>query len=82
MLIKIDMNSGTAKCLWSDDVDLQSLGKCSVYRASNVEFCDITQAWYVFDPSMDDLVEGQPINGFKNRKEALAWEREWAEGRL
>lgn len=40
---------GTARCLWTDAVPLQALGRLEVRRASTIEFDEATQQWQVRD---------------------------------
>jgi len=67
--------------LWTDKIDLLSLGHAKVVRASHVEFCNTLQAWVIFDTSMKPI-PGQPSGGFAKRADALMFEVEWAHGEI
>jgi len=77
MLIRIDIDAGVMKTLWTDELPLEEFGTLHVTRASNVEFDDERQAWFVARPSGEKIAEG-----FARRADALAWEVLWAEGEL
>ncbi len=84
--MKIRISTGGAICgLWSDAVDWQALGRVSVHRASQVEFCARRQAWYVRDGMARNRLHtpleialrrpgGGVLHWSKSREEALAWE--------
>lgn len=78
MLLRVDMQAGEVRCLYTDDLSLDSLGTLHVSRASHVEYNDAAQSWEVLSPDSKDLLSG----GFRTRKEALAWEVRWAESKL
>lgn len=42
-------SDGTARCLWTDAVPLQALGRLEVRRASTIEFDNARQHWVVRD---------------------------------
>lgn len=73
IVIQIDMNKGVMKTLWTDELPLEEFGVLRVTRASNVEFDDSAQAWFVATPDGVKIAEG-----FIRRSDALAWEHEWA----
>jgi len=58
---------GTARCLWTDAVPLQELGKLDVHRASMVEFNPSEQEWEV-------RVDGKTLFSHSSRAVCLAWE--------
>ena len=64
--------SGEIRCLYSETLDLHSLGKLSISRGSFVE-PDKEGQWFA------DLVpvEGPKLGPFRNRSEALAAEVAW-----
>jgi hypothetical protein len=61
---------GTARCLWTEAVPLQELGRLDIQRAMSVEFDNRLQAWRVFDP------EGDCLYCSPSRDNCLAWERQ------
>jgi hypothetical protein len=63
---------GTARCLWTEAVPLQELGRLELQRASTVEFNHPMQVWEVrlaSDPM--DVAFAHP-----SRQTCLAWEQE------
>ena len=65
---------GTARCLYSETIDLAELGQPQIIRASHVE-PDETGRW------MADLspVSGPQLGPFPSRSQALAAEAAWLE---
>lgn len=80
----IDFNSdGTATCLHSDEIPLQTIGKMTTRRASEVEFNDKTQEWEVWlhNRGWKNTMGGwskqhKPLFSAQSRAECLAWERD------
>ena len=72
MVLTIDL-AGTTRCLYTEVIDLEALGKTTVRRASHVEPCP--GGWSV-DMSP---VGGQVYGPFAKRSEALAAETRWLE---
>jgi hypothetical protein len=62
---------GTARCLWTEAVPLQELGRLARQRASTVEFNHLTQVWEVRLASAPDAVAFARIS----REACLNWER-------
>ena len=64
--------SGNARCIYSETIDLASLGNPIITRASHVEPDEHGQ-WYA------DLspVDGPRLGPFSTRSEALAAEQQW-----
>lgn len=60
---------GTGAGLYTEVIDLYSLGKLEISRATWIEFDEEAQNWVVFDYS------GQPLFSDKSRQVCLAWER-------
>ena len=60
---------GTVRCLWTEAVPLQELGRLKLQRACSIEFDNHAQAWRVFD-AMGDCLYCSP-----SRETCLAWER-------
>ena len=66
--LEID-KSGNIHCLYTDSVDLFSLGRVTdVRKASNVEFCEDRQMWQVTALSGEVLYEN------KSREKAIEYE--------
>ena len=63
--------SGTARCLWTEAVPLQELGRLDVQRASAVEFNPTTQVWEVRLASAPEVV----AYAHPSRETCLEWER-------
>jgi O-methyltransferase involved in polyketide biosynthesis len=72
MKVEITKN-GEIRMLQSDALDLTSLGKPEIIRASHVEFDNAKSAWYV-QSARTLLILAE---GFKTRSEALDWEKTW-----
>lgn len=71
---------GDAYFLYSDDNPLNKLGKLQLRRASNVEFDEETQRWFIIDDTIydsdvspDDKILGDP-SGYESRLQAIAAE--------
>lgn len=62
---------GTARCLWTEAVPLQELGRLAMQRASTVEFNQSTQDWEVRLASNPDVV----AFAHPSREACLNWER-------
>lgn len=65
-------NSGQASCVYDETIDLGSLGKLAIQRASHVE--PDTQGRWLADLSP---VQGPTLGPFAQRSEALAAEVAW-----
>lgn len=75
MILTID-REGTARCLYTEDLDLAELGVQRIDRASEVE---PTEAGW----TADLLLAGGPILGpFPTRSQALAAEVAWLENHV
>lgn len=61
---------GTATCLYSELIDLNSLGRLEVSRASNIEFNNATQHWEVKNR------RGRVLYFSRSRTACLGWEQE------
>ena len=77
---------GTVRSLWTDEIDWPSLGRSSVRRAAQVEYCDRRQQWYVRAGQPRSWVFrllqrvlhrpfGDVLHWARTRKQALAWEQ-------
>jgi hypothetical protein len=64
---------GGLQMLHSDAVDLSEFGAVEVTRASNVEFDNAKQRWYVQSFATMKILK----DDFFTREEALAWEKDW-----
>lgn len=65
---------GTSRCLYTEVIDLRTLGELDIHRASHVE-PSATGEW------LADLspVQGPLLGPFASRSEALAQEARWLE---
>ena len=63
------MPNGTVRGLYTEEVDLSTLGQLEVQRAMAIEFDNQLQAWRVFD-GMGDCLYCSP-----SREMCVAWER-------
>ena len=62
--------AGVGRCLYTEAIDLTTLGKLHVERATRIEFDNTLQAWRVRD------TEGFPLFTAPTRQACLAWEQE------
>lgn len=76
MLLTIDCR-GTTRCLYGEDVELASLGKVRICRASHVEPDDAGRWWADLSPA------GGPYLGpFVRRSAAIRAEQVWLEANV
>ena len=61
---------GMVKGLYTEVINLQTLGQLKVERATSIEFDHPWQVWRVFDP------EGHMMYCSPSRKVCLEWERQ------
>lgn len=69
-VIKFD-EQGTGHCLYTEAVDLSSIGPLQIARASNIEFNQATQQWEVRGS------EEQLMFQNRSRSVCLAWEHQY-----
>lgn len=69
-VIKFDQQ-GTGHCLYSEAIDLSSIGPLHIARASTIEFNWAIQQWEVRNP------EGQLLFQNRSRSVCLAWEHQY-----
>ena len=62
---------GHIDCLYTDAIDLRTLGRLQVYRATDIRFCEKSQEWKVRCASTGALLHTDP-----SREACLAWERD------
>lgn len=68
IVLKITIE-GDIKCLYTDEIDLFSIGRVTdVRKASNVEFDEPSQSWHVLS------LEGNTLYTNPNREDAIEWE--------
>ena len=66
-VLTFDAN-GTGSCLYSELIDLQSIGSLQVTRATEIEFNPLRQLWEVKD--------GKTLFAHPSRTVCLAWEQQ------
>jgi hypothetical protein len=66
-LVLTVLTNGEAGCLYSELIDLSSIGLLEVSRASNIEFNQQKQMWEV-------RVDGKVLFAHSSRAVCLAWE--------
>ena len=69
IVLKFD-SSGLGRCLYTELIDLSSIGSLEVHRASTIEFNPDKQQWEVRDQSNALLFTN------KSRAVCLAWEQQ------
>ena len=74
MTIDFSPTGGTARCLHSDLIPLQSIGTLTVRRASSVEFNEQTQQWEVWPASADYDTAAKVLFASPSRADCLLWE--------
>jgi hypothetical protein len=62
---------GTVRCLWTDAIPLQVLGRLTLQRASTIEFDPAAQRWEVRLASKPEVV----AFSHASRETCLDWER-------
>ena len=62
---------GHIDCLYTEALDLRALGRLTVFRATDIRFCERTQLWKVRCASTGKLLHCDP-----SREACLAWERD------
>ena len=62
---------GKVACLYTEAIDLRSLGQLEVKRLTDVRFHDESQQWEVMLVSTGEIVHRDP-----SRETCLKWERE------
>jgi hypothetical protein len=67
---------GTIRGLFTEALDLTTLGPLEVHRAMAIEFDNPAQVWRVFDPY------GQSVYDSPWRENCLTWERQYLNGVL
>jgi len=70
-------SNGVIQCLYTEDLDLISLGRPQITRASHVEPDRSGRWWADLSP-----VNGPNLGPFHKRSEALRAERRWLEDEL
>ena len=63
--------TGTGHCLYTEAVDLASIGHLQIERATRVEFNNVRQAWEVHD------LTGALLYSSPSRTTCLDWERQF-----
>lgn len=63
--------SGRIDCLYTEAIELRTLGKLEVFRATDIRFNERTQHWDVRCASTGRLLHSDP-----SREACLVWERE------
>jgi hypothetical protein len=67
--------AGTCECLYTENIDLSTLGALTVKRATDIAFDNDSQEWKVRDMS------GLALFGNCSREICLEWERDYLEQR-
>lgn len=62
---------GTVHGLYTEAIDLSTLGRLHINRATHIEFDNALQAWRVRDPA------GFPLFTAPTRQQCVAWEEQY-----
>ncbi len=68
--LRFDSN-GRVDCLYTEAIDLQTLGKLEITRATDIRFDGATQQWQVHEADTDTV-----LFTHASRSECLIWEHE------
>ena len=68
-------SDGHAHCLYDEAIDLHTLGRLQMRRASHIEFNGLTQQWGVRLVGEEAVVFADA-----SRQSCLEWEREYLQG--
>lgn len=63
--------SGNGRCLYTEQLDLNTIGKLEIRRASEIEFNNQKQQWEVRNP------ENQLLYSHSSRAMCLNWENQF-----
>jgi len=63
--------TGNGHCLFTEAIDLSTLGALEIVRASSVEFNNTAQLWEVKSP------EGELLFSHPSRQACLRWEHQY-----
>jgi hypothetical protein len=63
--------NGTVEGLYTETIDLATLGALTIQRASAIEFDNVTQQWCVYSPF------GQCLFTHPSRQQCLDWEHRY-----
>lgn len=69
-VLKFDSNGG-GHCLYTEEIDLSTLGALEIVRASSIEFDNQTQQWQVRS------AEGVLLFNDPSRQACLDWEHQY-----
>jgi hypothetical protein len=61
---------GSIACLYTEAIDLRALGRLTVFRATDIRFCEKSQQWDVRCAATGKLLHSDP-----SREACLTWER-------
>lgn len=67
--------AGNARCLYSELIPLQSLGRLEIGRASSIEFDEKTQLWEVWSEPRKNR-RARVLFRHAARQKCLEWEQE------
>jgi hypothetical protein len=62
---------GQVECLYTEAIDLRSLGKLKITRATDIRYDHASQQWQVHDAESDAVLFSNP-----SRNECLSWENQ------
>ena len=69
--IRFQPAGGVVSCLYTEAIDLRSIGRLEFYRATDIRCCDRSQRWNVRCASTGKLLHSDP-----SREACLVWDQE------
>ena len=63
--------TGKVACLYTEAIDLRSIGKLEVTRATDIVFNDVTQQWEAKSAATGEVLFSDPLRGA-----CLVWEQQ------
>ncbi|MEO5715984.1 MAG: hypothetical protein ABIT37_21065 [Luteolibacter sp.] len=69
--LRFQTGGGLVDCLYTEAIDLRTLGPLQITRATDIRFDETSQQWEVHEAGSDRILCSHP-----SRAECLAWEHQ------
>ena len=69
--LRFNPEGGLVECLYTEAIDLRTLGRLEITRASDICFSDTSQLWEVHDAETGAVLYCNPFRG-----QCLQWEHD------